>query len=188
MHLPANPLDRVIDAASAGSDTLARLARLVPRVSSIVDSAEELIVRAAELLSRLEQGEERMQHVISRVADSEQAARDVIDAVARLEARAERILDRYEPTVTTAAETLAYAVEQVGREQVDAVVAYLAAAPLIEQIEYEVLPTMQTFKTLAPDLTELLAVSKALNEMMGSVPGLGRAKKRIDNELAQDDA
>ena len=64
--------------------------------------------------------------------------------------------------------------------------ACLAAAPLLDRIERDVLPTMQTFTTLAPDVTELLAVSKALNEMMGSVPGLGRAKKRIDHELAQD--
>lgn len=55
-----------------------------------------------------------------------------------------------------------------------------------QAMDRDVVPTMKTLQTVAPDLTELLAVSRALNELMGSLPGMGRAKKRVDEELERE--
>jgi hypothetical protein len=40
---------------------------------------------------------------------------------------------------------------------------------------------------VAPDLHDLLEVSRELNEMLAGLPGLGRIKKRIDEEQAEED-
>jgi hypothetical protein len=41
---------------------------------------------------------------------------------------------------------------------------------------------------VGPDLHELLFVSRELNEMLGSLPGMGRIKKRVEEEQAEEDA
>ena len=40
--------------------------------------------------------------------------------------------------------------------------------------------------TVAPDLHDLLAVSRELNDMLAKVPGLGRIKRRIDEQQGED--
>jgi hypothetical protein len=38
---------------------------------------------------------------------------------------------------------------------------------------------------VAPDLHDLLDVSRELNDMLAGLPGIGRIKKRIDEEQAE---
>jgi hypothetical protein len=59
------------------------------------------------------------------------------------------------------------------------------AQRVLRQLD-DVLPTMGELRSVAPDLRDLLTASRALNELIGSVPGLGRAKKRIEEEREQD--
>ncbi len=109
----------------------------------------------------------------------------VLDGLELSSNRVEALLDRYEPALRDSARTVAYAGERFGPEQIDALIAYLEHHTLLEQLEDEVLPTMTALATVAPDLKELLAVSRGLNELMGSLPGLGRAKRRVDEELEE---
>ena len=183
---PPSPLDRVVDAASRGPESFMRLASLLPRITTLLDSAELLLTRVDALITRLELCETRVQTVIENVSSSERAAREVITAAAQIEQRARSLLDSSEPAVTKALKTVSYAGDRFGSDQVDAVVAYLDFLPLLQALDREVVPMIGTMQTVAPDLTELLAVSRALNELMGSLPGLGRAKKRIDEDLARE--
>ena len=48
------------------------------------------------------------------------------------------------------------------------------------------LPVMTTLGTVAPDLHDLLDVSRELNEMLGKLPGLGRIKRRVEEEQAAE--
>ena len=57
---------------------------------------------------------------------------------------------------------------------------------LTDQVERDVLPVLTTLGSVAPDLHELLNVSRELNEMLGQVPGISRMKKRIDKQQAED--
>ena len=41
---------------------------------------------------------------------------------------------------------------------------------------------MDSLSSVAPDLHDLLDVSKELNEMLGQIPGISRMKRRIDKE------
>ena len=186
MPSPPNPFRRVVDAATRGPESLLRLADVAPRVVALLDTAERAMARVVVLLARLEQDEERIQQVVSSVAGSERAARRVIDAVAATEQRVDDLVESYAPALRSMSDTVDYASTRFGPQQVDELVAYLGFLPMLRTIDREVVPMMQTLTSVAPDLTELLAVSRALNELMGSLPGLGRAKKRVDEELARE--
>ena len=55
------------------------------------------------------------------------------------------------------------------------------------QLERDILPVMTTLGTVSPDLHDLLDVSRELNEMLAKMPGMGRIKKRIDEQQALDE-
>ena len=186
MRVPANPLSRAADVAAQGPDLARRMTALLPRAVGLLDSAERIITRVEALLDRLEGCEVRVEAVIGQVASTERAARRVVDETAALEDRAQRLFDGYEPVVDGWLRTAAHASERIGPDQVDAMVAYLEFLPMLQTIDRDVVPMMSTLQSVAPDLTELLAVSRGLNELMGSVPGLGRAKRRVDEQLAND--
>jgi hypothetical protein len=79
--------------------------------------------------------------------------------------------------------------ETTSPAEVDAMVALLDTLPNIaHKLDRDVLPVLDTLGTVAPDLRDLLDVSKQLNVMLGAIPGLGRIKKQIDERQEQDDA
>ena len=48
------------------------------------------------------------------------------------------------------------------------------------------MPILDSLNSVAPDLHDLLDVSRELNEMLAQVPGISRMKKRIDQQQAED--
>jgi len=58
---------------------------------------------------------------------------------------------------------------------------------LAPQLRDQVIPMLDELQTVAPDLQDLVGTSKALNEIIGSLPGLGRVKKRAEEEFAHHD-
>ena len=59
---------------------------------------------------------------------------------------------------------------------------------LADKLETDIMPILDTMATVAPDLHDLLEVSRELNEMLAQVPGLSRMKRRIDREQSERDA
>ena len=49
------------------------------------------------------------------------------------------------------------------------------------------LPVLTTLGTVAPDVHELLNVSRELNEILGKIPGVGRLKRRVEEEEGEDE-
>jgi hypothetical protein len=47
---------------------------------------------------------------------------------------------------------------------------------------------MRTLGSVSPDLHDLLDVSRELNEMLAKLPGMGRIKKKVDEQQAEDAA
>ncbi|WP_375490388.1 hypothetical protein [uncultured Jatrophihabitans sp.] len=187
MRTPPNPLARALDAATQGPDFARKFVGLLPQAADVLDAAQRAIDRFEAVLDRLERSEARLRAVIEDVSSSERAARGLIDDVSALEQRARVGVERYEPVLEKAHETAAYVTERIGPAEVDAVVAYLQYESTLRRIDEELLPAMATLHTVAPDLTELVAVSRGLNEIMGSLPGLGRVKRRVDEELSDAD-
>ena len=74
--------------------------------------------------------------------------------------------------------------ESTDPREVDAMVQMIDHAPrLAERLESDVMPMLDTLNSVAPDLHDLLDVSRELNEIIGKVPGLSRVKKRVEKAL-----
>jgi hypothetical protein len=53
-------------------------------------------------------------------------------------------------------------------------------------METDIMPILDSLNSVAPDLHDLLDVSRELNEMLSQIPGISRMKKRIDEQQAAD--
>lgn len=90
-------------------------------------------------------------------------------------------MTRLQPTIERLAETTAPG-------EVDALVALVDQLPLLAaKLETDVIPVLDTLTTVAPDLHDLLDVSRELNLMMAKLPGMGRIKRRVDEQQEQEE-
>ena len=57
---------------------------------------------------------------------------------------------------------------------------------LTDSMEKDVMPVLATLGSVAPDVHDLLTVARELNDMLAKIPGMGRLKRRIDEEEGED--
>ncbi|QCW49354.2 hypothetical protein FE634_01020 [Nocardioides dongxiaopingii] len=149
------------------------LLALLPRAAALVGDAERLLADAAGLVARVEQTRQAAHDVVVRVeATAARADRLVLlvqDPLVRLVPLLEQLADRADPELARSLRTV---VEQ--------------APALLESWQDDAVPLLDQLATVSPDLRDLLAASRELNEMLGHLPGMGRARKRV--EEARDDA
>jgi ABC-type transporter Mla subunit MlaD len=187
VRVPIYP-KQIRELASDGVDTAQRIVSAAPKIAALLDAGESLLDRVARLVARIDQTRASAQVLIDQVDVTQNLARSVVDQAGVTAARLTDLLDQYEPVLQALDPAIARMSETVTSSDIDALLALVRRGPrLTEQVADDVLPVLDSLKTVAPDLTELLAVSRALNEILGSVPGLGRAKKRADDELEQSD-
>ncbi len=173
---------QVIAAAGDSLTALPQLPALVQRITQLLGRG--VVVRAAALIDNIGETEVLARSVAERAMTTEAAVPtlptdcDLVRAHRRA-ARPLRTCSRRTPPdrrqddhqlADTNAKEFAFLIQQV--------------PTLVRTAEDELIPTLQTLRSVAPDLAELLEVSRTLNEMLGAVPGLGRVKKRIDDDDA----
>jgi ABC-type transporter Mla subunit MlaD len=161
MRLPSPDPRQLRGLASSGWRTGRDLLTLVPRVETLLDAAETVLDRLGALIARLEDAEVHARAVIDELDGDQRQAAEVIADTTALVARVGVVVDDL-PN----ADALTAAVRGASR--------------LSEQVSEELLPVVRTLESVAPDLAELVTTSKALNEIIGAVPGLGRVKKRAE--------
>lgn len=184
MRLPTPDPRQLRELASSGVRTGRDALTVVPRIETLLETAEAVLERFAALLARLERVEAGAQVVIDRVDDTRESARDVIDRTAALGARISDTFDDWAPTLQRMQPVFARLGETWGLAEADAITAsFGAGSKLNDQLRDELLPAVRALRSVAPDLAELVTVSKALNEIIGNVPGLTRAKKRAEESL-----
>jgi ABC-type transporter Mla subunit MlaD len=155
-----------------GAELLDQVAGAVPRISALLDAAEVLIVDAAALVDRIEATRRR--------------AADLAGRVERTRARADDVMTAIEAPLRALLPTLERLADTTSPQEADAAVALVnTLPPLVARIEQHVLPLLDGFGTVAPDVHELADASRELNEMLGKLPGMGRIRKRIEEQ--QDD-
>jgi hypothetical protein len=107
----------------------------------------------------------------------------VVDGAAVQAGRAGELLDALEPSLTKLQPTLQTLADTTHPEEVRALVTLVDHLPaLTTQLERDILPVLTTLGTVAPDLHDLLNTSRELNEILGKIPGIGRLKKRVEDE------
>jgi ABC-type transporter Mla subunit MlaD len=170
---------------------------LLPRATELLGSAGRLLGDATALLDRIETTRVDAQALVERtevtrsradelVADLVPTTRRAVALLAALEPTAERasaLLESMEPSLLKLQPTLERLAETTDPREVDAMVAMIDQLPLLAaKLETDVIPVLDTLTTVAPDLHDLLDVSKELNLMLGKLPGMGRVKKRVDEQ------
>lgn len=167
MRIPSLPGPAAV--AAYLDTTIEQAIGLLPRATALIGGAESLLGDVRRLLARIEATRAEADVVIAAVDETRRSA-DVL--LAGLDGPVRRLL----PTLERLAETTDPA-------EVDAAVALIDRLPLlVAKLDADVIPMLQTLSSVAPDLHDLLDVSRELNEMLAKLPGMGRIKKRVDAE------
>lgn len=180
MRLPVPGPRDVLTALERGGEQVEALLGAVPRVLALLDRAEVLLGRASAAVDRVREVTGEAEAVVVRAAE-------VVERADVQVARVTALVDALEPSLTTLQPTLDRLAETTHPREVDALVQLIDHLPeLTGRVEDDVLPVLSTLGTVAPDLHDLLAVSRELNDMLAKVPGMGRIMRRIDEEQGED--
>lgn len=204
MRLPVPGPRDVMSALERGSEQVEALLGAVPRMLALLDQAEELVARASTIVDRVEVVADAATAEVAKVGTVVDAATDevtrvgtvvgaaaaeidrvetVVGGAAAQADRAAALLDVLEPPLTTLQPTLQTLADTTHPEEVAALVTLVDHLPAVtEQFERDILPVLATLGSVAPDLHDLLDVSRELNEILGKIPGMGRIKRRVEEE------
>lgn len=180
MRLPVLGPRDVLAALERGGGQVEALIGAVPRVLALLDRAEVLLARASTAVDRVS--------VVAGDAAAEVVrVGAVVDRAEVQVARVATLLDSLEPSLVTLQPTLEILADTTHPEEIAALVRLVDHLPeLTERVEKDVLPVMATLGSVAPDVHDLLTVARELNDMLAKVPGMGRIKRRIDEEEGED--
>lgn len=203
MRLPVPGPRDVISALERGGGQVEALLGAVPRVLSLLDRAEGLLDRAEEVVGRAQSVVGRVEGVVEAAATEVARVGAVVDGAAMESARVATVVDvasaettrvaalvdGLEPSLTKLQPTLRVLADTTHPDEVAALVTLVDHLPaLTDQVERDLLPVLKTLESVAPDLHDLLNVSRELNEILGKIPGVGRIKRRIEEEDDEIDA
>ncbi len=184
MQLPFPGPSALIGVAGKGFDAVEQAMSLVPRLVVVVTEVEHIVVRVQHVLSGIEQTQQRADLVVDQTAA-------VVERASALTDRAGPMLEhleQFEPALTRLQPVLERLAETTDPDEVAAIIAMLDLLPdLVDKLQKDIVPILDTFGTVAPDLRDLLDVSRELNEMLGAVPGLGRVKRKIEEQQDRED-
>ncbi|HEX3650422.1 MAG TPA: hypothetical protein VHV49_18505 [Pseudonocardiaceae bacterium] len=147
-----------------------QLVDAVPRLVALLGEIEE-IVRILRTIDDLE----------VRIADSVAKTLSIVD-------RIEPLVAEFAPTLRQLHPIARRLVESTDPDEVDAVVRLVNDLPeLVTKIHADVLPTLTALGSVPDDLREVLVTAKELNQIIASVPGLGRMRHRAVREVFEQD-
>jgi hypothetical protein len=194
MRLPVPGPRDLLAVIEKGADQVDQLLGAVPRVLALLDQAEVLLVRASAAVDAVEAVTREAETVVvhtDAVVDRAEAllvrTDTVVGTADALVGRSVPLLDALEPSLVKLQPTLDTLAETTHPEEVAALVQLIDHLPeLTARVERDVLPVMATLGTVAPDIHDLLEVSRELNDMLAKLPGMGRIKRRIDEQQGED--
>ena len=171
-----------------GIEALGEAIALVPRVVRIVGDVEKLLVQVSGVIAQVVTEQDRIEKVVERTDRTTHQAAGlvaktgvVIDAAAAMTDRVGPLLDRFQPALDKLEPILSRLVDSTSPDEVSAMIRLIDTTPdLADKMQADILPILDTLGTVAPDLRDLLDVSKELNEMLSAIPGLGKVKKRLE--------
>ncbi|MEJ7634030.1 hypothetical protein [Aeromicrobium sp.] len=148
-------IDRADDAITRIDVTGNNADEAIERIDNTITHADGLVVRGAGLIGSIEPTVERGEKMFATFAPA---------------------LDRLQPVVDRISRT-------IDPDEVEAVVRLTDHLPdLVHRLETDLLPMMDTLRNVGPDVHDLLDITRELNAMLGKVPGMGRVKKRVDEQ------
>lgn len=191
LRLPAHAVEAITEALG-----------LVPRLVAVVVEVERLLTRVGALVDRIEITRERADLVVVAVEVTNVRAETVVahtepvvvraatlvNRLTPLLDRALPVLDRLLPVADRLEPILAQLADTTSGAEVDAMTRLIDLMPdVVDKLGSDILPVLDTLGTVAPDLRDLLDASRQLNQMLGAIPGLGKMKRRIEDQQDAED-
>lgn len=174
------PID-VLRAAEATRQAVADAVSLVPRLIIVVGRVESLLGRVDSVVTSIEETATRAERTVA-------GAERTVAGAERTAARAATLVNDLDPALTKLQPTLEALASTTSPDEVAAMVAVVDQLPeLAERLEDEIMPILSTMSSVSPDLRDLLAASKELNELILNLPGMGRIRRKIDDEHDEHD-
>jgi hypothetical protein len=173
MRLPSVPGPRELLAlVERGQEALEMALAAAPRMSRLLDDAERLLGTVDALVARIETTRRNADDLVLRAEEPVRRTTALVSAL--------------EPSLTMLQPTLERLAETTDPREVDALVGLVDHLPmLVDRLERDILPILGTLTSVAPDLHDLLDVSRELNGMLAKIPGMGRLKQRVDEQQAE---
>lgn len=188
MRLPVPGPRDVWHVLERGAESVDQLLAAVPRLVALLDQVEALMARVDALVDHIEATRTAADRVVQRAGSVADRADGLVDGLAPLNDRLKAMLDRLEPPLTELQPVLDRLAETTDPHEVDALVALVDNLPrLAAKMETDIMPVLDSLSTVAPDVHDLLEVSRELNGMLGQIPGLSRMKRRIDARQEAED-
>lgn len=194
MRLPVPGPRDVWQLLERGGDAVEQLLGAVPRLVSLLDDAERLVSRAGRLVDDIDATRTSADAVVARTDETVTRADGVVERsdallalLEPLNARLGTLLDSLEPPLTRLQPVLERLAETTAPHEVDAMVELIDHLPaLAHKMEVDIVPVLDSLSTVAPDLHDLLDVSRELNEMLAKIPGMGRVKDRVEKQQEEE--
>jgi len=166
---------------TSGYQALEQAIGLLPRVIALIGEIERIVSRADAVVTEVERTRQRADTVIEQSGALIERTGGVLDGANKLLTGYQPALDRLAPLVDQLAST-------TSPDEVAAAIQLIDELPkLVEALQRDILPILATLDNVGPDVRELLETTKEFNEILGSVPGLGRIKKRVEEERAEEE-
>lgn len=183
MRLPVPGPRDVLHLVGRGAEAVEMLLAAAPRATALLDDAAALLSRVDGLLDRIEETRSSADAAVRRTEGVVTQAESALATTEALTRRLAALLDATEPSLTRLQPTLERLAETTDPREVDALVVLIDHLPVLAlKMETDIIPVLDSLSTVAPDLHDLLDVSRELNEMLAKLPGMGRIKRRVDEE------
>jgi ABC-type transporter Mla subunit MlaD len=176
----------IVQLAERGRQTLERVLALAPRAVALLDQAETLMVRVDALVDGIEDTDRHARQVVGNAQETVNAANRAIRQATALIDQLTPLVTASQPALTRLIPVLSLVADSVTPQDATAIAQLINDLPeIVSKLNRDILPVLDTLGTVAPDLREVLDVSKDVSEMLGAVPGLGRVKRRIEDDHEQ---
>lgn len=155
--------------------------RLAGRAWRAAEQVVELVPRLVALLGEFEE----VVRILRTIDDVELRIADALDKTLSIVDRIEPVVVEFAPTLRLLHPVVRRLTETTDPDEVEAVVRLVNDLPeLVAKVHVDVLPVLTALGSVPEDLRELLVMSKELNEIIASVPGLSRMRARALREVA----
>ena len=151
---------------------------------------EALLDEVTALMARIDAVVDAAELVVAEAATTTRSAEGVVDSASKASVTALQLVELFDPIAQRSAPFAKKFVDHLDENEVDAAIAMVDQLPgLVEHME-AVIPILATLDSVAPEIHELLGVTKDVRRAVIGIPGFkffrNRGQDRLDEEEGRD--
>lgn len=175
--------DLVRSSARWSIDTAVFALELPGRVEALLDDVSALLVRVNAVV-------DAANTVVAEAATTTRSAEDVVDSASKASVTALGLVELFDPIAQRSAPMAKKFVDSLDEKEIDAAIAMVDELPALVAHMEAVIPILATLDTVAPEIHELLGVTKDVRRAVIGIPGFkffrNRGQEKLDDEEIQD--